>query len=98
MEGKNVIFVETPSHLLPPTSGSLSLKYKRFNLGANEMVAKRAITTSQTTTLCAIFIYMSIVGHPGSASTDYVAARGLLENILVTERLDKYSTITRRDL
>ena len=42
--------------------------------------------------------YMSVVDHPGSASTDHVTANRRSENTLVAELLGRISAITRRDL
>ena len=99
MESRNVIFIETPSRLLPPPSeGPQPLMQElppgddpdRDNKGHNYITDDDFLFDLRN--------YTSVVGHPGSAFTDHVTASRRSENPLVAEPLGRISAITRRDM
>ena len=99
IERRNVIFIETPSRLLPPPSEGPQLLMQELPPGDDpdrDNKGRNYITDDDF--LRDLRNYTSVVDHPGSASTDYVAANRRSENTLVAELLGRISAITRRDL
>ena len=99
MESRNVIFIETPSRLLPPPSeGPQRLMQElppgddrdRDDSGHNYVTDDDFLRDLRN--------YTSVVDHPGSASTDHVTVTRRSESTLVAELLGGISAITRRDL
>ena len=96
MESRNVIFIETPSRLLPPSSEGPQRLMQDLPLGDDpdrDNKGHNYITDDDfRRDLC---IYTSVVDHPESFTTDHVTASRLSENTLVAELLGRISAITR---
>ena len=99
IESRNVIFIETPSRLLPPPSEGPQLLMQELPPGDDpDRDSKGHNNITDDDVLRDLRNYKSVVDHPGSASTDHVTASRRSENTLVAELLGRISAITRRDL
>ena len=100
IESRNVIFIETPSRLLPPPSEGPQLLMQELPPGDDPDRDNKGhnYITDDDDFLRDLRNYTSVVDHPGSASTDHVTANRRSENTLVAELLGRICAITRRDL
>ena len=99
IESRNVIFIETPSRLLPPPSKGPQLLMQELPPGDDpDSNNKGHNYIADDDFLRDLRNYTTVVNHPGSASTDHVTANRRSENTLVAELLDRISANTRRDL
>ena len=99
IESRNVIFIETPSRLLPPPSEGPQLLMQELPPGDDpDRDSKGHNYITDDDFLRDLRNYKSVVDHPGSASTDHVTASRRSENTLVAELLGRISAITPQDL
>ena len=103
IESRNVIFIETPSRLLPPPSEGPQRLMQELPPGDDPDPNNKSHNRGHNYITDDDFLldlrnYTSVVNHPGSASTDHITANRRSQNTLVAERLDRISAITRRDL
>ena len=99
IESRNVIFIETPSRLLPPPSEGPQFLMQELPPGDDpDRDSKGHSYITDDDVLRDFRNYKSVVDHPGSASTDHVTAIRRSENTLVAELFGRISAITRRDL
>ena len=92
MESRNVIFIETPSRLLPPPS---EVSHTQL-LPSSNATNVHIYTTDDF--LRGLRDYTSVLEPLTSASVDHLTAGGLSMNPPVAELLDRISDITRRDI
>ena len=92
MESRNVIFIEAPSRLLPP---SLEETSQQVNPPINGMDDHNYITDDYF--LCDLRDYTSVLELIPGASADHIAVGGLSDNPPLAELLERISEITRRD-
>ena len=99
MVSRNVIYIETPSRLLPPPSEGPQLLMQELTPGDDPCRGNKGhnyITDDDF--LHDLRNYTPVVDHTGSASIDYVTARRRSEDTLVAKHSGKISATTRRDL
>ena len=99
IESRNVIFIETPSRLLPPPSKGPQLLKQELPPGDDpDRDSKGHNYITDDHFLRDLRNYKSVVDHPGSASTDHVTASRRSENTLMAKLLGRISAITPLDL
>ena len=99
MESRIIIFIKTPSRLLPPPSEGPQRFMKELppaDDSGRDNKGHSYITDDDF--LRDIRNYTSVKSRPGSPSTDHITASRRSENILVAKPLGRISAVTRRDL
>ena len=91
VESRNVIFIETPSRLLPTPSYKTSPQLLRWEVDSHSYITDNNFLRD-------IRNLTSVLNPLPSAPTDHITADGLSTNPQGDELLDRISNITRRDV